>query len=195
MSAALIAWRGSRKVRLDRLDAAHALLRQPGSSGGVHTEYLNWALLLAVASEFHAYTRDLHDLAVKAFVTRAAPANAAVGTVLRARLTEGRVISRANPQPDALASDFGRFGFHLWKALDAAHPGNDWAASLAMLMSARNAVAHGDVQQLAAVRARGFGISAKNVTRWRRDLDALAGAMDAATSAHLASLFRTAKPW
>lgn len=106
MSKALTTWRGQRATRLDRLAAAHVAVRSART--GVHSEYLNWSLLLALASEFHGFTRDLHDLAVGAFVSCAAPDNGRLADVVRARLTDGRALAKGNPHPDALAADFGR---------------------------------------------------------------------------------------
>lgn len=190
MSKALQRWRSSRATRLDALAAAHAGLR---TGKTVHSEYLNWSLLLALSAEFHAFTRELHDLAADAFVAAAAPGNERLADIVRAHLTHGRVIGRGNPQPDALAVDFGRLGLALWPSL-----GDDadaWRTSLATLTEARNAVAHADMPRLATVRARGYGLSVRTITAWRRDLDALAGAMDACVAAHHAALFGTARPW
>lgn len=62
-------------------------------------------------------------------------------------------------------------------------------------MVARNAVAHHDMPRLRAVNAQGVGVSVKTINGWRRDLDALAGAMDDAVAKHHASLFATKRPW
>jgi hypothetical protein len=191
MSKALTTWRGQRSVRLDKLAAAHVAVR--AAATGVHSEYLNWSLLLALASEFHGFARDLHDLAVDAFVMCAASTNAPLADVLRSRLADGRMLSRGNPHPDALADDFGRLGLALWPTLGTAAAG--WRASLTTAMTARNAVAHADNAGLRKVRAQGAGLSVKTITGWRRDLDALAGAMDAAVAKHHAALFSTARPW
>lgn len=190
MSKALQRWRGTRAARLDALAAAHAGLRGHKT---VHSEYLNWSLLLALSGEFHGFTRELHDLAVDAFVAATAPGNERLADIVRAHLAHGRAIGKGNPQPDALAADFGRFGLALWPSLgDGAAA---WRESLATLTEARNAVAHADMPRLATVRARGYGLSVRTITGWRRDLDALAAAMDACVATHHASLFATAKPW
>ncbi|HEV2891572.1 MAG TPA: hypothetical protein VGX28_14460 [Frankiaceae bacterium] len=191
MSKALTKWRGPRAVRLDRLAAAHDVVRR--ASTGVHSEYLNWSLLLTLASEFQAFARELHDLGVNAFVASTAPGNERLARVVRARLAGDRALARGNPTPEALAQDFGRLGLSLWVTLGpAAKP---WRASLTTMFEARNAVAHGDDARLAAVRAKGVGLSVKTIAAWRADLDALAGAMDACVAKHHATLFGTPSPW
>ena len=191
LSKALTTWRGTRTARLDRLAAPHVAVRSAGT--GVHSEYLNWSLLLAVGGEFQGFARDLHDLAVAAFVTCAAPENGRLAAVLHARLANGRTLATGNPHPDALAADFGRLGLSLWRTLGT--DGGAWKTSLATLVEARNAVAHHDMARLNEVRARCVGLSVKRIAGWRRDLDALAGAMDDAVAAHHASLFGTTRPW
>lgn len=190
MSKALATWRGVRQARLDRLAAAHLLVRNPAHR--LNPEYLNWAMLLAVASEFQGFARDLHDLAVDAFVAATAPGNARLAAVLHDRLVLGRALDTGNPQPDVLAADFGRLGMTFWKSLG----GDPQArASLATLLTARNAVAHADNAKIDTVRASGHRITVKTIVRWRRDLDTLAGAMDEAVARHHASLFGVARPW
>ena len=191
MSKALAEWRDGRRERLDRLGVAHGVVR--AARVPLNTEYLNWSLLLTLTSEFHGFTRDLHDLAVETFVRSAASGNARLAAVLSARLTEGRQIAKGNPHPDALTSDFGRLGLPLWDSLgtDAAA----WRLALATMMTARNAVAHADMPQLHAVRAQGTTLSVKTIKRWRQDLDGLAGAMDEAVAKHHAALFSVTPPW
>ena len=191
MSKALAKWRGVRGAQLDRLGAAHAVVRSAAT--GVHTEHLNWSLLLTLTSEFQGFTRDLHDLAVTAFVTAAAPDNPRLAEVLKARLADGRSLARSNPSPEVLADDFGRLGLVLWPSLGKAATG--WRMSLATAVDARNAVAHADMARLHALRAQGVGLSVRTIAKWRADLDALAGAMDTAVAKHHAALFSVARPW
>lgn len=192
MSAALDEWRDARRVRLDRLTEAH---RATGPTGTRVSQYLNWALLMAVTREFQGFSRDLHDLAAATFVAAASPPNVNVAAVIRARLTDNRVIDTGNPRPEALGADFGRFGLSLWATLNRRHPDNGWERSVGTLIDARNAVAHGDMARLAAVRSSGYAFSVKTITRSRRDLDALAGAMDDCVAQHHATLFDVARPW
>ena len=189
MSTALDEWQGKRRARLERLSAAHALVRNPVNR--LNPEYLNWTMLLAVASEFQGFARDLHDLAVEAFVVAAAPGNVRLAGVIRRRLVHSRALDSRNPQPDALAEDFGRLGLPLWRSLGDPPE----RTSLATLLTARNAVAHADVEKLDAIRVSGHRLTVQTIKRWRGDLDALAAAMDACVATHHASLFASAKPW
>jgi len=191
MSKALDEWRDARRERLDRLGVAHGIVR--AARVPLNTEYLNWSLLLTLTSEFHGFTRDLHDLAVRTFVRAAAPGNARLAAVLSARLTEGRQLAKGNPNPDALTADFGRLGLPLWDSLGSG--AEAWRTALATMLTARNAVAHADMPRLRAVRAQGTTLSVKTIKGWRADLDALAGALDAAVAAHHADLFATDRPW
>ena len=105
MSKALTTWRGMRTARLDRLAAAHVAVRSAGT--GVHSEYLNWSLLLAVGSEFQGFARDLHELAVDAFVACATPDNERLAAMIRARLAGRRL---AGERPGCAGRGHGQGG-------------------------------------------------------------------------------------
>jgi hypothetical protein len=78
---------------------------------------LNDALILRLAAEFQGFARDLHDLACDHLASWAAPTSAAVESVIRNRLREGRDLDRGNAHPGVVGKDFERFGFELWPAL------------------------------------------------------------------------------
>jgi hypothetical protein len=195
-SAALASWRGARRARIEQLKSAHDAVRVPGPGRKWNTEQLNRALVLVVMSEFQGFARDLHDLAVDVFVTRAADGNQPLGAVIRGHLTSDRKLSKGNANPGALGSDFGRLGLALWPALAAHHPAAPgWNHALESLNEARNAIAHADEARLLRLRSEGHPITLREIKRWRSTLDALSATLDAVVSRHLADLFAASAPW
>jgi hypothetical protein len=158
---------------------------------------LNEALVLRLAAEFQAFTRDLHDQASDQFAAWVAPGSATVQTVVRRRLTENRQLDRGNAHPASLGSDFGRFGFELWPALSARHrgPTQRHNQSLERLNQARNAIAHGDEAPLVTLRAEGFPLVLTTFRRWRQDVEGLAANLDFEVAAQLGRLFGKPNPW
>ncbi len=157
---------------------------------------MNEALVLRLAAEFQGFASDLHDAACDVFAAWTVQGNPAVEHVVRSRLREGRDLDRGNAHPGSIGKDFGRFGFEVWPALalrDSSSSRHN--QSLDRLNAARNALAHADEAAMAALRSEGFPLVLRTYQRWRHDLDALAGNLDAEVGAQLARLFGRPSPW
>jgi hypothetical protein len=195
-SKALELWRTERADRLDQLLLAHRLVGGPSRGRRWRTAALNDALILRLAAEFQGFARDLHDLACDQLAAWAAPTSAAVESVIRNRLREGRDLDRGNAHPGVVGKDFGRFGFEVWPALARRDPSSTrHNASLERLNAARNAVAHDDAAALTALRIQGYPLVLATYRQWRRDLNALAGNLDGEVSLQLGRLFGRPGPW
>lgn len=192
-SAALTEWRGSRAERLDRLSSAQVAA---GAGRRLVTEELHHAILLRLASEFQGFCRDLHDEAIAALVTAAAPEDPRLRQVLTVPFVANRRLDRGNAEPGALGTDFGLLGMTLWPDLKARYPakGAQWQRKLELLIMARNAIAHDDVGKLARVAAAGWSVGLTDIRRWRAALDGLAVGMDHVTREHLHRLVAVT-PW
>lgn len=108
----------------------------------------------------------------------------------------GRRHPSAVPRSGVVGKDFGRFGFEVWPALAGRDPSSPRQnASLERLNAARNAVAHDDAAALAALRTQGYPLVLTTYRQWRRDLNSLAGNLDAEGSLQLGRLFGGPGPW
>jgi len=157
---------------------------------------LNEALLLRLAAEFQGFARDLHEQACDTFASWIAPSNPTVQQVVRKQLVHGRELERGNAHPGSIGSDFGRFGFDVWPALDKRDPHTPrHNLTLTLLNDARNGIAHADEAKLLKLRAEGFPLVLGTYRRWRRDLDDLTANLDDEIAAQLGRLFQRQSPW
>ena len=102
-----------------------------------------------------------------------------------------RALDHGNATSDSLNRDFALIRLPLWLVLDQAYARSpDWKASLNTLIVTRNAIAHSDESKL-----RNLHITLREIKKWRRDLDRLAGSMDDVVSAYLGQLLRRGRPW
>jgi hypothetical protein len=179
---------------MDRLLAAHRTVR--GVNRRWITDELNHSLILRLAAEFQGYARALHDEASQAVVLALAPANQALQDTFRLPYIRRRELDRGNARPETLGNDFRLFGVRLWPALDRQYPSSAsrWREELTALNVARNALAHGDAERLAAIVAAGPPLTLPRVRRWRSSLDALAKGMDHVVGQHIGTLVGT-RPW
>ncbi len=155
---------------------------------------LNRSLFIILVAQFQIYCRDLHDDAVDVHVGAANPQQA---DVLRTLLTQGRKLDVQNPQPGALGSDFGRLGFQLIPTLKAEGTRTEEALqSLDVLVSFRNAIAHGNESEVGRLVAGGS--IKETLTSYRaywRTLDRLVDTMDQVVARELASGLGIPSPW
>jgi hypothetical protein len=185
-----------RREHLDDLLQAHQVVG--GSTRGQRRRgaALNEALLLRLAAEFQGFARDLHEQACDIFASWIAPSNPTVQQVVRKQLVHGRELERGNAHPGSIGSDFGRFGFDVWPALDKRDPHTPrHNLTLTLLNDARNGIAHADEAKLLRLRAEGFPLVLGTYRRWHRDLDGLTANLDSEIAAQLGRLFQRQSPW
>ncbi|MGI8434618.1 MAG: hypothetical protein ACR2LE_07785 [Nocardioidaceae bacterium] len=145
-------------------------------------------------AQFQIYCRDLHDEAIDVHVGAANPQQA---DVLRTLLTQGRKLDVQNPQPSALGSDFGRLGFQLIPALKAEGTEAEEALqSLEVLVSFRNAIAHGNESEVRRFVDEGnIRETLTSYRAYRRTLDGLVDTMDSVVAQEFASGLGIPSPW
>jgi hypothetical protein len=201
-SLPLRSWLAPRREAIDTLATAHAAMGEVDGPGRPREigRPLAHAYVLRVVAEFQGYVRDLHDLAAERMVDLAEP-TAQFRPLLIAAATEGRFIDRGNADVRSVGQDFRRIGMSgLNGRLQARNA--RWAPQNARgdravyqeLIELRNALAHGNQDQLDRLRTRGV---ADTVT-WARGslppLNRTARALDRAVWDHLREVFRR-DPW
>lgn len=185
-----------RRHRIDELFAAHAQMGGTGRGRRWRTEQVNWALTVRLTGEFQGFSRDLHDEASDVYAHQVAEGNSALETMLATLLKSDRQIDRRNPMPEALARDFGRFGFELWPVLRARNATNERREKeLKALVEARNAISHDDRARLAGLVREGYPIRLTTIRSWRSSLDTLARQMDRVVSAQIVAVVGGMSPW
>jgi len=116
--------------------------------------------------------------------------------LLSSSLKKSRELDRGNAQPRSLASDFGRLGLRLWPALLVKDSQTEQLkGTLQALNRARNAIAHAEDHQLAALADEGYPMRLATVRRWHGHLGRLAGSMDVVVAESLAPLTEKPAPW
>jgi hypothetical protein len=174
-SIALRRWQADAATRLDEIAAAHAAVGGSGRGRRYATQEINHAYAVLLTSQFQRFCRDLHTEAVEHVVTHVAPA--ALQSVFRTRLLEGRKLDRGNPNPSNLGSDFGRFGFKFWETVRASHSrSRGWQTLLEELTTWRNAISHQDFAGAALTPPPPLQL--RHVKRWRSACDSLAKQLD-----------------
>lgn len=197
-SGAYVQWTVLRRKHITELFDVHATVGGSGSGRRWRTQQINWAITLRIAAEFQGFSRSLHDEVVDAFAQAAAPLNMPLQSTLRALLTAGRALDRGNAHPGSLGADFGRFGMQLWPSLGAYGDGRStaWRDTLEALNRSRNAIAHANEAEIAALANDGWTLSQLDtVRRFHRATDSLASAMDTVTSNHIERMFGGGRPW
>lgn len=192
-SRAFRTWEATRLGRLDELEEIHR--RVGGTSRGRRwlTDQLDRGYILALASQFQGFSRDLHS-EVAAFIAREAPQS--IRGVVESALTSNRKLDSGNAHPGSLGEDFGRLGISIWPAVRARHAHNARRQQMLEQVNVwRNSIAHdssmsaGNAQTVAGTRPTMiFG------RRWRRGLGALALHLDEAVSDEVGGLVGT-RPW
>lgn len=174
-SRSLLRWQTERIDALNQIAAAHAAIGGVGPGRRYATQHINQAYAAMLSSQFQGFCRDLHSEAVDYLL---APAADPRTTLIRLRFTSGRKLDSGNPNPGNLGSDFGFFGFELWKALEAHDPKNkERNKTLDHLNAWRNAIAHQDF----AKKELGGQTTVRlmDVRKWRRNCEELAIDLDA----------------
>jgi hypothetical protein len=196
-------WLGPRREAIDALAQAHAQLGEvdgPGRPLEIGRPVAH-AYVLRVVAEFQAFARDLHDLAAETMV-RMSGAGAGSQAMLIAAATVGRMIDRGNADLRSLEQDFRRVGISGISSRIASHSVR-WSSDQSRrgdqayyqdLIELRNALAHGNQQQLDRLRYRGV----LDTMSWARGrlpgLGRTARALDHVVWDHLHSVFGR-NPW
>jgi hypothetical protein len=196
-------WLGPRREAIEALAQAHAQLGEvdgPGRPLEIGRPVAH-AYVLRVVAEFQAFARDLHDLAAETTVSLSG-ADPRSQAMLIAAATGGRMIDRGNADLRSLQMDFRRIGITGISARVAVHNPR-WSSTLAWrgdyayyqdLIELRNALAHGNQQQLDQLRSRGV----LDTVSWARGrlpgLGRTARALDRVVWDHLGSAFGR-NPW
>lgn len=195
-SAALTDWNAARSNRLDELLAAHVRIGGTGVGRRTETEQINWALILRLAGEFQGFVRDLHAEGAAWFARHVADGNVALETTLATLITQSSKLDIGNATPGAIGDAFARFGVRWWPALEAHDERSKGRqGKLEKVNRARNAIAHGRLNELDDLRIEGTPLNLATIRRWRSALNGLADTMDIVLANHLAVFLGAGDPW
>ena len=184
-------WAGDRAAALDEIENAHVMVGGTERGRRYATQQINYAYAALLYAHFQGFCRDLHTESVEQLVDGAAPA---YRNLLRVEFTWNRSLSRGNPHPGAIGSDFNRFGFDFWTAVNAASvkTGRRRRRLLQDLMDWRNAIAHQDFDAVAPGGV--VALRLERVRVWRRAVSGLAREFDQVMYNYLIGLLGRA-PW
>lgn len=153
------------------------------------------AYLLQMVADFQRFARGLHDLAAE-IVAANSGAHPHHQAMLVTAATQGRAIDRGNADLRALKNDFRRLGLaQLGTTLSMACP--DWPDTIGKfdsLIDLRNAIAHGNQQQIQSLRGKG-SLDTRTWVKGRLPAcNRLAKALDRVVWNHLSGTFQK-DPW
>lgn len=199
-SEALQDWFGRRRDELRAVEGAHQQVAQatpgaghPLSRGG---DQIAQAFVVRMYAEFQGFARELHDLAIDAFL-RGSEVPQKHRPPLANAATERRRLDQGNAGLDAIKHDFRRIGHtELGKNLAKLNDQHaDDKARYEQLTELRNALAHGNSDQLRALVSRGI----KPTLTWGRQalpsLNRLARALDRSVWDHVVVSYPGIDPW
>jgi hypothetical protein len=190
-SIALQHWRKDAHAALDQVADVHSALSGSGAGRRHAAQEIRHAYAVLLGAHFQRFCRDLHSEAVLYVVAAVAPPP--LRHVFSVRLMEGRKLDRGNPNPANLGSDFGRFGFDFWAAVDRRDARNVTRRALLEQLSAwRNAIAHQDFDPMKLVPPPPLRLAQVKV--WRSACAALAHEFDRVIRDQLAIVVGKA-PW
>lgn len=178
MSRSFEGWRGESSGELDEIEVVHGKVGGTGVGRRVLTQQVNFAYAALITAHFQRYCRSVHSEASQVIV--ATVSEEAIAGVLEGLLTENRVLDKGNPTPGNLGSDFRRFGFGFWDAVEENDQRNaKRKAKLDQLCEWRNGIAHGDIsRKLAAEKLVPERVTLHTCKDWRRALNGLAVSID-----------------
>lgn len=189
-SRSLNRWSGERAVALDEIENAHAMVGGTERGRRYATQQINYAYAALLSGHFQGFCRDLHSECIDHIVA-SLPAN--VRSFTRVDFTWNRSLSRGNPHPGAIGSDFNRLGIDFWADVDALHALNARRRALLQeLINWRNAIAHQDFDPVAPGGPATLHLG--TVRGWRSAVNALAHSFDQVVYNYLHALFGSA-PW
>jgi hypothetical protein len=189
-SNSLIRWNGERADALNEIESAHALVGGTERGRRFATQQINYSYAALLSSHFQGFCRDLHSECVEPFVS-VVPVH--LQNLLRAEFTWNRSLSRGNPHPGAIGSDFIRLGIEIWTAVYALDARNERRRELLQeLIDWRNAIAHQDFDPVAPSGVPTLHLA--RVKAWRSAVNVLARSFDQAMYNYLQALVGTV-PW
>ena len=186
--AQALGWRTA--VALDEIENAHALVGGTERGRRYASQQINFAYAALLSSQFQGFCRDLHAECVDSIVS-AMPAR--VQAFTRIEFFWARSLSKGNPHPGALGSDFNRLGIDFWDAVDALDSRNRRRReSLQELIDWRNAIAHQDFDRVASGGIPQLHLA--KIRGWRSTVSVLSQHFDRAMYNYLRGLL-DAEPW
>jgi hypothetical protein len=196
-SGALIYWKGTRAQDLDDLVRAHRLLGGTGPGRRWTTRQINRSLVIALASEFQGFCRELHDEGAQVLAEWSALQNASLRIALLQAMTSDRQLDRVNAQTQSIGQDFSRFGMPDWWAALRRRDARTESRRLLLerLNQARNAIAHAEEGKLQRLSNDGYPVKLTMFRKWRQALNGLAVTMDMELGATLGAVFGRRPPW
>lgn len=161
-------WLGPRREAIDTVAAGHAKvgdLTGPGRPLDA-SKPLAHAYVLVIVSQFQGFIRDMHDLAVERLLS-ASGATPSFIPILTEGIVDARNIDRGNPTHRNVTSDFARIGL---SPLNISTRNPRWATpgdalQFNRLMGLRNALAHGNEDDLRSLLAAG---DVQDTVSWAR---------------------------
>ncbi len=189
-SNSLARWAGDRSAALDEIENAHVMVGGTERGRRYATQQINYAYAALLSSQFQGFCRDLHTECVRHIAGGGPPAYQGI---LQAEFLWNRSLSRGNPHPGAIGSDFNRLGLEFWVAVHALDPRADRRRRLLQdLMDWRNAIAHQDFDAVAPGGDATLRLA--RVRLWRRGVSGLARDFDQVMYNHLMRLLGR-PPW
>jgi hypothetical protein len=189
-STALIDWRTTAAETLSQLEAASSRRRQ-AAGRRTNTLQLNYAFVLLLSAHFQACCRGLHSEATQWLADVVDPG---VGSVLALNLTLHRQLDNRNAQPASLGTDFSRFAFEFWVAVEASDiRSRVRREKLKRLNDWRNAIAHHDIDRRRSILSP-HEVTLDACRSWRSALNGLAGSFDSVLADPLTAIVQSS-PW
>lgn len=183
-------WNNQRSAALDEIENAHVMVGGTERGRRIATQQINYSYAALLSSHFQGFCRDLHSECVD-HIVGLMPAR--LQLFARREFVWNRSLSRGNPHPGAIGSDFGRLGVRFWQEVHALDARNERRGELLQeLVNWRNAIAHQDFDPVAPGGNPVLHLA--RVRAWRRALNALARSFDRAAYNYLCTLM-PAPPW
>jgi hypothetical protein len=204
-SFALQAWQGTRSGQLDELSLAHSAVGGAGPGRRYATRQLNHAYVVAIASQFQGFCRDLHsecaDVVANAIHSAGASDSmnsTAIADIALTALTRNRQLDRGNASPSSVGADFKSFDIDIWDAAKQFDSRTGIRSRrLDQLNIWRNAIAHQDfdfTRHQLEVLAGTTRLGLDEVRAFRSCCNQLAVTFDTTLAHHLESIVG-GRPW
>src|ERR1017187_299949 len=106
-SNSFLRWNGERAEALDEIENAHVMIGGTERGRRYATQQVNYSYVTLLSSHFQGFCRDLHSECLECIV---AVSPAQIQWFLREEFIWNRSLSKGNPHPGAIGSDFNRLG-------------------------------------------------------------------------------------